>query len=77
MIHLTQIDLPFDTVAQLRLSDSYAWHQAVRKGLPRSRGRKARFPDTTRSATGGIPVDHRFASGIVAAFLVPLGFDRR
>jgi CRISPR system Cascade subunit CasE len=34
MTHLTQVDLPFDVAARLRLRDAYDWHQAVWKAFP-------------------------------------------
>jgi len=34
MTHLTQLDLPFDAAAKLRLYDTYDWHQAVWKAFP-------------------------------------------
>jgi CRISPR system Cascade subunit CasE len=34
MTYLTQVDLPFDAAARLRLHDTYSWHQAVWKAFP-------------------------------------------
>jgi CRISPR system Cascade subunit CasE len=34
MTYLTEVDLPFDTAARLKLHDTYAWHQAVWKAFP-------------------------------------------
>ena len=43
MTHLTQVDLPFDVAARLRLHDSYDWHQAVWKAFPGRDGERRDF----------------------------------
>ncbi len=43
MNYLTQVDLPFDTAARLRLHDSYAWHQAAWKAFPGRDGQRRDF----------------------------------